>query len=107
MITSAQIINHTRFTLLACLGLVFLFAPVIHAQETGVTIRGDQESPTVLYLVPWKRTPSSQGNTDFDLDLDIDLLPLSRSEAIREVRYFKQLGYDRNVTVKQRKDLQP
>ncbi len=87
--------------------LLFALSPNLNAEESGVTIRGDQESPNVLYLVPWKRTPSSQGNTDFELELDYDLIPLSRSETIRQVRYFKQLGYDKNVTVTQKKDLQP
>jgi len=99
MITSSK---YTQFKI-SCLSIAllmsFTLSPSIKAEQSGITIRGDQESPTVLYLVPWKRTPSSQGNTDFDLELDYMLNPLSRSEVIREVRYFKQLGYDKKVTV--------
>ena len=67
-----------------------------YAEEKSVTIRGDTESPTVLYLVPWKKTPRSIGNTDLDLGVEnnLDLSPISRSEIIRGVRYFKDLGYD-------------
>ena len=75
------------------------------AEDKSVTIRGDKESPTVLYLVPWKKTPSSQGNTDLDMDLDYEFSPLSRSEVIREVRYFKELGYDTKTVKKKKKEL--
>jgi hypothetical protein len=72
------------------------------AEERSVTIRGDKESPSVLYLVPWKNTPSSQGNTDLYMDLDYEFSPLSRSEVVREVRYFKELGYDTKSVKKKR-----
>lgn len=68
--------------------------------DNSITIRGDKESPTVLYFVPWKSTPQAPGNTDFDLDIDFDYKPLSRSEVIREVRYFKDLGYDKSAHTK-------
>lgn len=75
------------------------------AADNSVTIRGDKESPTVLYLVPWKKTPSSQGNTDFEMDMEFEFSPISRSEVVREVRYFKELGYDTKSVTKQQKDL--
>lgn len=75
------------------------------AQDKSTTIRGDTESPTVLYLVPWQQTPSVQGNTDFDMELDFEFQPLSRSEVIREVRYYKQIDYDKNVKTTVNKDL--
>ncbi len=67
------------------------------AETNSITIRGDKESPTVLYFVPWRNTPQSPGNTDFDLELDFNFMPISRSEVIREVRYFKELGYDKTA----------
>jgi len=81
------------------------FSQTLWAEDKSVTIRGDKESPTVLYLVPWKKTPSSQGNTDLDMDLDYEFSPLSRSEVIREVRYFKELGYDTKSVKKKKKDI--
>jgi hypothetical protein len=71
------------------------FSGLAVAESKSVTIRGDTESPTVLYLVPWKKTVQTKGNTDFDLEIDFEFQPLSRSEVIREVRYFKELGYDK------------
>jgi len=71
------------------------------AETNSITIRGDKESPTVLYFVPWKNTPQSPGNTDFELDLDFSFQPISRSEVIREVRYFKELGYDKTAQRKE------
>lgn len=106
MITSNK---YTQFkTSCSLIGLLVLLtlSNSLKAEQSGITIRGDRESPSVLYLVPWKRTPSSQGNTDFDMELDQAFIPMSRSEVIREVRYFKQVDYDKNVTVKQKKELQ-
>ena len=85
--------------------LVTISSSSVWADDKSVTIRGDKESPTVLYLVPWKKTPSSQGNTDLDMDLDYEFSPLSRSEVIREVRYFKELGYDTKNVKKKKKEL--
>jgi len=78
---------------------------IVSAADNSVTIRGDKESPTVLYLVPWKKTPSSQGNTDFEMEMEFDFSPISRSEVIREFRYFGELGYDNKTVKKQQKDL--
>jgi len=79
--------------------------PAFAAGEKSVTIVGDSESPTVLYLVPWKKTPSAQGNTDFEMEIDFEFKPLSRSEVIREVRYFKEIGYDKNIKTTVKKDI--
>ena len=76
---------------------LLLNANTLLAEANSITIRGDKESPTVLYFVPWKNTPQSGGNTDFELDLDFNYQPISRSEVIREVRYFKELGYDKTA----------
>ncbi len=90
--------------------MISLLAPIPGlslAEDKSVTIRGDTESPTVLYLVPWKKTPSSQGNTDFEMNIESESVePLSRSEVVREVKYFKDLGYDRKQAgKKKRKEL--
>lgn len=92
---------------LSALALLTWFSVIgfVNAADNSVTIRGDKESPSVLYLVPWKKTPSSQGNTDFEMEMEFDFSPISRSEVIREVRYYKELGYDTQSVTKQQKDL--
>lgn len=81
--------------------ILFLNSSWLSAETNSITIRGDKESPTVLYFVPWKNTPQSTGNTDFELEIDFDYKPISRSEVIREVRYFKELGYDKTSARKE------
>lgn len=92
-------------TIIACVLISFSLIGFAIAADNSVTIRGDKESPTVLYLVPWKKTPSSQGNTDFEMDMEFEFSPISRSEVVREVRYYKELGYDTKSVTKQQKDL--
>ncbi len=73
--------------LLACYS-----ASVMAENGKSVTIRGDNESPTVLYLVPWKKTPQTQGNTDFEMDMNFENKPLNRSEVMREIHYYQNAG---------------
>lgn len=97
-------LNHIFSQGLCAISLLAITFTVL-AQDKSTTIRGDTESPTVLYLVPWQQTPSVQGNTDFEMELDFEFQPISRSEVIREVRYFKQIDYDKNVKTTVKKDL--
>ena len=96
MKTLYKTILSTNFKAFVSLLLLTSISYSIYAEEKSVTIRGDKESPTVLYLVPWKKTPRSVGNTDLNLGVEnnLELSPISRSEIIRGVRYFKDLGYD-------------
>ena len=54
----------------------------------GTRIRGDQESPTVLYLVPWQ-PPEAQRlrQTDGELLVESRIEPLERAEFQRMVGY--------------------
>jgi len=70
-------------------------APMLYAQDTpgvvtieGTRIRGDQEVPTVMYLVPWQppevdelRAPEER------LMVDQGLRPLERYEFQRFIQY--------------------
>lgn len=54
----------------------------------GARIRGSQESPLVLYLVPWKPPEArSLDRPDEQLMLERPIKPLQRSEFQRLVRY--------------------
>jgi len=71
--------------------------PLLYAQDApgvvtieGTRIRGDQEVPTVMYLVPWQppevdelRAPEER------LMVDQSLRPLERYEFQRFIRYHK------------------
>lgn len=79
----------------ALLAAVTVVAPLVHAQEApgvvtieGTRIRGDQEVPTVMYLVPWQppgvdelRAPEER------LMVDQGLKPLERYEFQRFIQY--------------------
>ncbi|WP_144776463.1 hypothetical protein [Marinobacter maritimus] len=79
-------------TLLAVLLLVDLQA--VYAQETGIVtiegtrIRGDQEVPTVMYLVPWQPPEVDELQApDERLMVEQTFTPLERYEFQRLVRY--------------------
>jgi hypothetical protein len=60
--------------------------------KLGATITGNQEQPTVLYIVPWKQTSD---NTILNQGLESRLSDVfnhvERSEHMREVEYFESL----------------
>lgn len=60
--------------------------------KLGATITGNQEQPTVLYIVPWKQTSD---NTILEQGLESRLSDVfdhvERSEHMREVNYFDSL----------------
>jgi len=79
-------------TLLAVLLLVDL--QTVHAQESGIVtiegtrIRGDQEVPTVMYLVPWQPPEVDELQApDEQLMVEQTFAPLERYEFQRLVRY--------------------
>ena len=72
----------------------FLGFPAAQAQESGVvtiegtTIRGDQEVPTVMYLVPWQPPEVEDLQApDERLMVEQEFAPLERYEFQRLVRY--------------------
>lgn len=88
-----------RLTLLALLALLTLGSGVTSAEDEviiieGTQIRGNQESPTILYLVPWQApevvsldTPSSS------LGIERPLEPLERSEFKRLISYHEHFKH--------------
>ncbi|WP_020406665.1 hypothetical protein [Hahella ganghwensis] len=56
----------------------------------GAEIRGDQEQPKILYIVPWQRPGSRGGLEPSSVDIvGAGLLkPIYREEFLREVAYF-------------------
>ncbi|MGP4845785.1 hypothetical protein ACTXGQ_16735 [Marinobacter sp. 1Y8] len=79
------------------LALGLMFAGVAAAEESevltidGTLIRGDQEMPTVMYLVPWQ-PPEVQGleRPDEKLMVRTTIAPLERSEFQRMLSYHRQ-----------------
>ncbi|WP_296931036.1 hypothetical protein [uncultured Marinobacter sp.] len=70
-------------------------APILYAQDTpsvvtieGTRIRGDQEVPTVMYLVPWQPPEVDElRGPEERLMVDQGLRPLERYEFQRFIRY--------------------
>lgn len=55
-------------------------------------ITGNQELPTVLYIVPWKKSdPGDLMGLPVNTLLDEVLAPIDRSEFIRQVDYYEDL----------------
>ncbi|MGI9204664.1 MAG: hypothetical protein ACR2Q3_11675 [Woeseiaceae bacterium] len=55
-------------------------------------ITGNQELPTVLYIVPWKKSdPGNLMGRPVNTLLDEVLTPIDRSEFIRQVDYYGDL----------------
>jgi hypothetical protein len=55
-------------------------------------ITGNQELPTVLYIVPWKKSdPGDLMGKPVNTLLDEVLAPIDRSEFIRQVEYYENL----------------
>lgn len=55
-------------------------------------ITGNQELPTVLYIVPWKKSdPGGLMGKPVNTLLDEVLAPIDRSEFIRQVDYYEDL----------------
>jgi hypothetical protein len=68
----------------------------------GTRIRGDQEVPTVLYLVPWQAPAvQSLARPDEQLMLQRPIAPLERQEFQRLVsyhQYFRTSAEDSTVS---------
>ena len=70
---------------------------VTEGQAKGISIIGNQESPTVLNVVPWKSKelsvdPWETQKGPSNSMLNQVLKPLDREELLREVEYFDMLN---------------
>jgi len=66
---------------------------VMDSIELGRTeITGNQELPTVMYIVPWKRAdPGDLMGKPVNTLLDEVLAPIDREEFVRQVDYYQDL----------------
>ena len=66
---------------------------VMDEMDLGRTeITGNQELPTVLYIVPWKKSdPGDLMGKPVNTLLDEVLAPIDRTEFIRQVDYYEDL----------------
>ena len=69
---------------------------VMDSMELGRTeITGNQELPTVMYIVPWKKAdPGDLMGKPVNTLLDEVLAPIDREEFIRQVDYYEDLYGD-------------
>jgi hypothetical protein len=86
--------------LLALAGAAFADEPATPAQPVApqrldldaTSIRGNQELPKVLYIVPWKEPgPAAPGGRPLNSLIDEALAPVDREVFRRQMRYFDQL----------------
>jgi hypothetical protein len=76
----------------------------VHAQGPGVVtiegtrIRGDQEVPTVMYLVPWQPPQVDELQPpDEQLMIEHSFSPINRYEFQRLVRYHEEFDSARSI----------
>lgn len=79
---------------------LLLLSEAIAAQQAVMTLRstvkGNQEQPKVLYIIPWQSAPK----TDFNYKPDARLLgsvfePVDRDEFLRAINYRQQIKNNR------------
>ena len=76
---------------------LLISSSLLHAEERlemeGTTVRGNQELPKVLYIVPWQQS-DIPNVTEPPLESLIDeaLAPLDREVFQRQVRYYDELS---------------
>lgn len=82
--------------LVLCLTVMGAWFPLVFAEDEiltieGTKIRGNQELPTILYLVPWQN-PEIQSITAPEQNFAVqrELKPLERSEFQRLMGYHEQ-----------------
>ncbi len=70
---------------------------VMDSMELGRTeITGNQELPTVMYIVPWQKAdPGDLLGKPINTLLDEVLAPIDREEFLRQVNYYENLYGDR------------
>jgi hypothetical protein len=86
--------NCQRFATISCL-IFAIFSNIAMAESSedealGYSIKGDRESPNVLYFVPWK-SPSPPSKISIPPPELNSMEVLDRETLLREQLYFKQL----------------
>ena len=76
----------------ATLFITMIFPGIVFSQEAVVTLRstvkGNQEQPKVMYIVPWQRPGDSSLEYQPMDNVASDLFtPVDRDEFIRELQY--------------------
>ncbi|MBU2875412.1 hypothetical protein [Marinobacter salexigens] len=89
-----------------CVGLALLYDSFAQAQESaivtieGTRIRGDQEVPTVMYLVPWQPAKVEELRApDEQLMVEHQFAPLERYEFQRFVRYHEAFNNEQGTVI--------
>lgn len=80
----------------AALFIAIIFSGIVFSQEAVVTLRstvkGNQEQPKVMYIVPWQRPGDSSLEYQPMDNVASDLFtPVDRDEFIRELQYMDML----------------
>lgn len=82
--------------LLSLLILIVVSSPAMTQESLemeGTRIRGNQELPKVLYIVPWKRSDIPDlSQPPLESLIDEALTPVDREVFQRKVRYFDALS---------------
>ena len=83
------------FITITCMILFFLISNNARSESSedetlGYSIKGDKESPNVLYFVPWK-SPSPPSKINIPLPDLSTMEALDRETLLREQLYFQQL----------------
>lgn len=66
----------------------------------GTRIRGNQELPKVLYIVPWKQADIPDlSQPPLESLIDEALLPVDREVFQRKVRYYDAIGHQQSGKV--------
>ncbi len=85
-----------RLHLVTLLTLIAFGTPVLAEERLdmeGTRIRGNQELPKVLYIVPWKRSDIPDlSQPPLESLIDEALTPIDRDVFQRKVRYYDDLS---------------
>jgi hypothetical protein len=78
--------------LLPLLSVLYVVSFPVAGQETLITlhstVRGNQEQPKVMYILPWQQPGDAVFEQEFNARLTGDLfVPLDREEFVRELNY--------------------
>ena len=75
---------------------LFLSLPVVAEERLdmeGTRIRGNQELPKVLYIVPWKQAEIPDlSQPPLESLIDEALTPVDREVFQRQIRYYDEIG---------------
>jgi hypothetical protein len=80
-----------------CIAITMLISHAASAEEVlkmeGTRIRGNQELPKVLYIVPWKQAEIPDlSQPPLESLIDEALTPVDREVFQRQVRYYDAIG---------------